>query len=221
MAVPHHLKIVFRGIFATSPEEWSFSTKWDTDMSFEDDPNLSDIHADQVLTACSTLFGNSKWAAGMKMTEWRAYFIKSDGLMEGNPRQELITPGSEPQGSGGTRLPSQVSLCVTTEAAARGPARFGRFYLPGPAAAVQADWRMSEADCESYLASIVQFLKDVSDSIDVPGSTRSVDMVNISGIGTGTMQTVKTVRVGRVYDTQRRRRSQLEEAYEVSGDIDW
>jgi hypothetical protein len=80
---------------------------------------------------------------------------------------------------------------------------------------------MSEADCESYLASIVQFLKDVSDSIDVPGSTRSVDLVNISGIGTGTMQTVKTVRVGRVYDTQRRRRSQLEEAYEVSGDIDW
>lgn len=221
MAVPKHLKIVFRGIFATSPEEWSFSTKWNSDLTGTWDAEPDNIDEGGILDAATGLFNSSKFAGGMKMIEWRAYNIKSDGLTEGNPRQVLIAPGSEPQGSAGVRFPPQVSLCVTTEGASRGPARFGRFYLPGPAAAVNADWRMTEADCEAYLALAVDFLKAVSNSIDVTGSPRSVEMINVSGIGTGSKQIVDTVRVGRVYDTQRRRRGQLEEAYEVSGTVDW
>jgi hypothetical protein len=216
------MKIVFRGVFATSPEQWSFSTKWNSDISGTPDPHPDDIHADGVLAALNGLLGNSSFSAGVKCTEWRAYDIGTDGNMVGEPRQELMIPGSEPQGSSGSKHPSQVSLCVTTVGDSRGPGRFGRFYLPGPAAAVQADWRISEADCETYLTLAVDFVKAVSNAIDIPLSAGSVPLTNISAKGTGAKQTVHVLQVGRVLDTQRRRRNKLLEAYEVSaGSIDW
>lgn len=222
MTVPTHLKIVFRGIFAGSPEQWSFSTKWNSDVSGTPDPHPDDIHADQVLVALTGLFNTSLFAGGTKCTEWRAYDIGTDGNMVGEPRLELIAPGSEPQGSSGNKHPSQVSLCVTTVGDNRGPGRYGRYYLPGPSAAVQADWRMSEADCEAYLAANVTFVKAVSDAIDIPLSAGSVPLTNISAKGTGAKQSVHVLQVGRVLDTQRRRRNKLLEAYEISaGSIDW
>lgn len=221
VTVPPHVKIVFRGIFASSPEIWSFSTKWKSDVAGAPDLGVGDIHDDQVEDALTGLFNNSTFSGGVKCTEWRAYKIGADGTMQGNPRQVLFASGSEPQGSSGLRMPTQLSLTVSTVSANRGPARYGRFYLPGPSVAIGSDWRLSASDATAYNAAAVTFVKAISDACDIPNDQRSVPMINVSGISGGSFQEVDHLRVGRVYDTQRKRRNALVEDYQESGHIDW
>lgn len=221
MTVPHHFRIVFRGIFAGSPEEWSFSTKYSNTVQGGPDLDVDALDEDDMTTALTALLNNSHFAGGIKCTEWRAYVIGADGNMQGNPRQFLYTAGSEPQGSSGTRNPTPVSICVSSVGPNRGPARFGRFYLPGPSAVVSSDWRMNTTDTQTYLDLSTQFVKDVSTAIHVTGSADSQPLLNISSLQGGAQQTVDHLRVGRVHDTQRRRRGQLLEEYLESGHIDW
>jgi hypothetical protein len=221
VAVPTHLKIVPRGIFAGSPEQWSFSVKFNRQVAGGTDLDVDSIDETDMTTALTGLLNNSSFAGGVKCTEWRAYQIGSDGLTVGTPRLFAYAPGAEPQGSSGTKQPSQISLAITTVGAARGPARFGRFYLPGPSKVVGSDWRLSADDANAYLALAVQFVKDVSTAIHVGLGADSQEMLNISNIGTGTRQVVDHLEVGRVLDTIRKRRAQLLEDRQVSGHIDW
>lgn len=216
------MKIVFRGRFMGSPETWSFSTKWDIVHTGDPDGDIDNIDNGGVENALTDMFATASWQSTMRVDEWRAYDIGTDGKMQGNPRIQAVNGTTGIVGTGtAVKFPTDVSLCVTTEAENRGPARFGRFFLPGPAMGLDASYRLSQANGQTIVGTVTQFLKDVADSIDVPASPVSTSMVNISAVGTGTLQQVKKVRVGLVYDNISRRRRQLIEAYEESGTIDW
>lgn len=219
---PEHLKIVWRGVFLETPEEWSFSAKFSGDVTLWADAELSNINKTGMLTAYSACFNTADWQSSVELREWRAYKIGETGKMLGNPRIEVLPVADRQKGTSVARFPTDTSLCVTTEAANRGPARLGRFYLPGPAKPLGSDHRLSVANATAYVNTITTFLKGVSDQIDFDDVVfQGSDMLNISGVGAGTRQDVRNIRVGRVYDRIERRRRSMEEDYQVSGTIDW
>jgi hypothetical protein len=222
MPVKPHIKIVVRGVFTGSPEIWSYSMKFTKDADLSRDADVSDITTAEVTSALDAFHRTALFQNNTKVTEWRAYDIGSNGRMVGNP---LLVDVSTLNivGTQSTRnYPTDVALCVTTQGADRGHARFGRFYLPGPGLGLDGGRLIPVSDVNNMLSALVPFLKDVSDQIDIPDSPlASSSMVNISNDASSTHQLVDKVKIGRVYDRISRRRNALDEEYVESGHIDW
>jgi hypothetical protein len=129
--------------------------------------------------------------------------------------EHVFTPTAG--GWGGAIYPNQTALAVTlTTAYSRGPAHAGRFYLPLPAWNLGLDGRLTDVSAASTAASASAFIKNLSDmpGVDVPASPGVVVMSRKAG-GAVTRK-VTGVSVGRVLDTQRRRRNKLDEGYKSS-----
>lgn len=225
MTVPKHFKFTFRGVFAGSPEEWSFGVKFDSVHSGDPDAHLDNIDSGAVTSAITTFLNGPHVGQHVVLVDWRAYEIGADGRMLGNGPL-LVTPTANSiKGSGQSwQYPAQISLAITTVADNRGPAKLNRFYLPGPTRTLGSDGRLAVADTQDYASRAVDFLKGISGAIDFPISLRSSAGVNISDrpAGAGTIQEIDHVEVGRVYDIISTRRNQLLEARErSSGSIDW
>lgn len=221
MPTPVHMRFTFRGDFVSTPEHWSFGLQFSRDNPGEPDSTVSDIDVDAVTTACDTFFGASfsRIPNNAKMTDWRAYSIGPAGTAEGDI---LVTDVSalDIKGLDAPKYPPQVALVVTKVANDRGLAQFGRFYLPTNAP-LATDQRVSVSEATATADAATQFMKDVSDAIDVGGFAVSSEGLNISNRGGGVRQTVDHLELGRVLDTLRsRRRSMLEERH-VHGHIDW
>lgn len=222
MPVPEHIKIVFRGVFDGTPEIWSFGTKWSSKNAGDPDAHADNVGEAGIITALNGLLNNSNFQASAICDGFRAYDIGTDGNMVGNPKIVEWVGAARIKGTAAAhKFPPQIALCVTTEAEDRGPGRLGRFFLPGPAISLDTDGRLSTGGVATYSGLITQFLKDVSDSIDAPFTLVGSSMLNVSAVGAGTSQVVKRIRLGRVYDTLRTRRSAMDEAYVPGGDIDW
>jgi len=221
MAVPKHLKIVFRGIFQDTPEQWSFSTKWDNTQFGAPDAGVDDVDVVSIMVAQQVYMNNPRFSNRVRATEMRIYKIGNDGLMEGNPRLYSYGANEEPIGTAGRIYSPDSALVVTTEAVNRGRARFGRFYLPMPGYVLENDCRLSLANSQDAVNAAVTFLQAVSNNIDLPQSTADAEMLNISAGAIGVSQVVNNIRVGRVLDRVERRRRQLLESYTLSGTIGW
>lgn len=112
------------------------------------------------------------------------------------PPQGLLSPG-----------PVQISYSASTMTGfLRGPAHAGRFYPPNGHKLLPADGRLALADAKGMATSAAQMITDLNGASD--GSC-----VIYSGVGQVTRE-ITGIRVGRVADTQRRRRRSLVEAYE-------
>lgn len=223
VTVPSHFRFTARGTFTGTPEIWSFGWHFNRVVVGGTDAGLSDIDESAVTTALGTFFGQGIMDSGVLLTDWRAYVIGTDNKMEGNGPLLHDATGDDIHGSGGKIYPPQVALCVTLVADNRGPARFGRMYLPGPALSLGTDRRYTDTQCDSIATAVSAFLKDVSDAIDIPGTIQSAAACNVSSrpAGGGTIQDVDHVEVGRALDTLRTRRNQLLEERHVGGQIDW
>lgn len=225
MSVPSHLKFTFRGKFLGTPEIWSFGVKFRRTQDAGPDAGIDEIDQSAVTSAFSTLLAHGSGATFqqyVKATDWRAYVINEDNRMEGNPLV-VDVEASNFIGAGGTIYPPQIALVVTTVADNRGPARFGRFYLPGPGYGISTGYALTDGAAGSYAEAATTFLKSISDAIDIPGSLSSSAAVNISENPgpDGTLQEVDHVEVGLVLDTLRSRRNAMLETRHVHGQIDW
>lgn len=222
MAVPRHIKVVWRGVFNQTDEEWSFGLKFLKEFAANPDATIGGFDGPALIAATHALLDTSSFSVGISCTEIRLYDIGVDGRTVGNPRYIVLDPATQPTGTGATRYPPQIALVCTTVAENRGPAKLNRFYLPGPARALGSDFRISTSDRTTYVTNVTTFVKAVADA-GQPANWLDQDMAvaNISASGGGTLQTAQRVRVGRVYDTMRSRRRSLDEDYAESGDIDW
>lgn len=224
MTVPTHFKFTFRGHFEGSPEFWSFGCHFERAATGNPDAELSDINESTVTTAIATFMGSVSMGTVTRLDDWRAYVIGTNGRMEGNaPLLHLVDPGSPISGTGGQNFPTQVALVASKVAEDRGPAQFGRMYLPCLGLNMSTGGVLSEATALTVAQATSAFLKGISDAIDMPGALDSSACVNVSDrpVGTGTLQTVKRIRVGRALDTMKSRRTNLDEDYQVDTDIDW
>jgi len=221
MAVPVHIKIVFRGVFSGTPEQWSFGQHYSADVIASPDAEASDVRLDDCATAFDTWLhvAQAQFPSSAKLTDIRAYKIGTDGRMEGDPNifdATTLNIG----GASSVVYPPQIALVMTHVAEHRGPARFGRNFLP-TSAPVGSDFRISTSVADNIMAQWVGFLKDVSDCVDLAGGNSS-ELLNISASGPGgARQTVDHVEVGRALDTLRSRRRSLLEERRIGTHIDW
>jgi hypothetical protein len=138
--------------------------------------------------------------------------IGTDGKYESEAETNLVEFPAPVKGISPTLVAPQIALAVSLlTAARRGRAHAGRYYLPVPGAQVQADGRIAAGNAEQFADSSAEFINDLNNNVG-PGWAIGV----ASKIGAGTFRPVTTVRVGRVLDTIRSRRTSLDEMYEVA-----
>jgi hypothetical protein len=121
-------------------------------------------------------------------------------------------------GVSGNVHPNQVTIAVTlTTDVTRGPANRGRIYAPMPACAVADTGLISVGDAQNIRDRYAQFITDLNDT---PG----LDLTDPNAVvmsrksGAPATRLITGVAVGRALDTQRRRRRNLVENYEL-GDV--
>lgn len=211
MAYPfaHHKLTVF-GTQYSATETWSFSVRFQTGDPSSDIPQLK---ADEDAAAWLNEWNTGLWCNRYAYVGVKWSRIGSDGL---------VVPGSVPTvslpaGSGGTpgpegsgavvHYPPQCTHVATllTEATG-GRARKGRVYLPPACQAIDTVGHISSTGADILQDGLAAFLSSVTD-----GETVLAPKV-LSNIGAGADNTIVSVQVGRVVDTQRRRRRSLDEA---------
>lgn len=200
-----HLLVTFLGDAWSQKEEWQFGLRFDSD-TLPGTPVLqamSDAYASLHSNASPGHISSSARFIGVK-----AAVIGPDGRYPtGAESVELLRT---PLAGGGTDTAPQLSVAITlTTALPRGRGSKGRFYLPPPSRVLlpAADGLLNASDASTFMARVVTFL----------------DACNGAGAGAltvfselGPANPVTGLRVGRVVDTQRRRRNQISEEYLVS-----
>lgn len=145
--------------------------------------------------------------------------IGTDGRYSGPSQERLINgAGGGYTGVSAVHHPNQVSLAVTLHSASDLGRVKGRFYLPMPGAVVAADGKISEADRDAYETASATFVTNLNnqpglDVLDLKVVVASQGRRNSDGSIRVPVRNhiVNQVSVGRVLDTQRRRRNKVTE----------
>lgn len=176
---------------------------------------LNDI-TDAVANAFGAVCGDFHGRAGTLisgnavMTYAKANVVTVEGKYKYPLTHEFIPTGI-PGGGGFTGTPpNQIALAVSTlTAVSRGPAHRGRFYLPLPVTPAQSDGLISAGDASSVRLSAESFITALN---AVDPAQWFVAVFSRKNPGAAHRQVTST-EVGRVLDTQRRRRNALPESY--------
>ncbi len=217
MAVPQHILVTFRGHMGLSTSEretWSFGLRF-TPGAQPGNPfsasGFEQADLDSMRARYST-FHNSVDARVSSFAffrEARAYEIGTDGRSMSEPlvSSQTVIGGylTTPQ------LPWQNSVAVTLDAGYPAKGRFGRFYLPPQCLTIEDTGLVSLTQATGVRTAVSSLLNDLS---NLAGLDLGFGLVVIGRTGVeGTRRNVESVRVGRVVDTQRRRRRQVAENY--------
>jgi hypothetical protein len=213
MVYPTHNRLVVRGKFSGSPEIWSYGLHFNSVIPAAADVLPGDWNATNVTNALNAFHSTSSFATTTQLWGWRGYQIGPDGRTIGN-NLKVVEYASAIAGTGSLKYPPQVALAMTLQASARGPARLGRCFLPGPSLSIQTvDMKVLASDTTTLLnnfKTMIEALKNAMYPVTVVGES----LVNVSRSGSGVMQDVTKYRCGRALDTIRTRRNKLVEDYQ-------
>jgi len=175
---------------------------------------LPDV-TDALATAAGQIVGgfhqdpNTGVSPTCVMTYAKLNVIGKDGKYKFTNTHEYTPIGLPGSGASGLRYPNQVTLAISLMTDfTRGPAHRGRFYLPMPTFYTQDDGRITSADALRVKTTAYNMVNQLNDNI--PGF--NVQVFSRKD-GAAAHRLVTDINVGRVYDTQRRRRNALTEAY--------
>lgn len=148
----------------------------------------------------------------------KAVRLAKNGLYDGTDVAESFPAGAVAGGYPGAPLPPQVALVATLiGGSGKGLGGKGRMYLPGVSWGVDPAGHLSTGNTDRIAADISGFLNNVNASFDAPGVAINVSRGHKAQLGLGARNVViNGVRVGNVYDTQRRRRNALAETYSAA-----
>lgn len=150
----------------------------------------------------------SKVMQSVKLMDVRLYHIDADGH---SVDDTIISAGTPVSGvMTNDQHPFQCSIVTTLEAGTRGLGRFGRIYLPPCGVGIGQDGLMDGSTVNGMFTSVKTLLSDLS---NLPGIDAEWGLVVAGRTGSGTLRPVDRVRMGKVMDTQRRRRRSLVEGY--------
>lgn len=214
MAYPHNIfRLVMSGTLVGSE---TFSYGITIDKTFSSGPAPDEVPP-AVLDAVEAFHTNANLAIGSKAVLTMVKFneIGTNGRYFSTENTVLheFDPGIP--GATGNTMPPQVALAITLRTAQRrGRASSGRFYIPHLGGAMDTDGRISAGEAVQTAAAATTFLNDLNTALDGIGRVAVA-----SDIGTGAINHVTHVEVGRVLDTIRSRRRSLEEAREIGAPL--
>lgn len=111
-------------------------------------------------------------------------------------------------------LPPQIALAVTlANSLPRGLATKGRMFLPGICTPVDATGHILTSEAGAIATNLKTFFDGIYNDADLPGNPVLASLGRGPLLQDGAIRNIVKIRVGNVYDTQRRRRNALVEAY--------
>lgn len=182
-----------------------------------DAPAPSDAMAEMIADEWETFFTATGTAISYL---WKTATIKvtpiaADGNIDIPGIRSFSYPTAIAGQSGGAGNPPQVALVATLVAdSGVGLAGKGRMFIPGLTAGVDSTGHIPTGTANTVAAGIATFLGNVNASFDNPGQAINASHRPIViGQPTPINRVLTSVKVGNVYDTQRRRRNALAETY--------
>lgn len=202
-----HLRVTLLGTMAQQAEAWSCG------FGAIADPGIT---ADELQTMADTasFLGDTelwtgikdKYPPGVKFVGARVQHVSDGGVVLGSAESILTTPDA---GTGGTAaLPSEVAVVISLRTATAGARGRGRMYMPGFAAdVVTAAGAILPAATEQLADASQEFFN----AWNADPTTTTAVVVSMVGSST---DAINSIRVGSIYDSQRRRRDALVESYQ-------
>lgn len=150
----------------------------------------------------------------------KAVLLEKNGKYGSNQPVESFPATAQAGGYPGAPLPPQCALVATLiGGSGKGLAGKGRMYLPGVSQGIDTTGHLSSTVCNRIATDLAGFFNTLDSSVDAPGHVinvsrgHKVDILGVVSYDNPRNVKVNGVRVGNVYDTQRRRRNALAETY--------
>lgn len=200
-------------------EEWScglrFSETGGDTLNPDNDWDMEELLAhfvEKITTFHSD--GQAHIGTSAKLQFVKFNKIKVDGRYQDLNSNTATFPDVAGGGGPANVHPNQCALVVTLLTdVQRGPGSKGRFYLPAPAVAVQPDGLISQGVADDVRTAARTLIEALSDVPGPDGLTPANVVVMSRKAGKPSARRVTGIQVGRVIDTQRRRRRSLPENY--------
>lgn len=217
------------GTMFSGTEEWTTGFWTGNDASDLPGDEVDSAVVDAVAAAWETFFEHSDTVVSnafnttfVKAAYWHTDIVDGKTKTYGTPTYHQYN--SPPVGAtAGEPLPPQCSLVASFKSGYHsGTATNGRMYLPGIKNGISAaTGQMAAADTLRICNRFVEFINSVN-TATVPGGAGKLILVGKAGQSLVPPHTAKNayvtqVRIGSVYDTQRRRRNGLKEVYSSAG----
>nr|CRY96625.1 hypothetical protein [uncultured prokaryote] len=215
MAYPRNfLKVVASGTLGLSTEIWSCSLSMAA-AGAATQPEDLDIYAD----AWSAYIARAESGISIyaRLDSVKVNLVGADGryVSKGETGEVQIPNNTVGGANSSQQWPNQCTMAVSLATArARGAGSKGRFFPPMAMTILGSDGRIAPTDAAAMAASADELITTLN-----TGAGSGLTVVVASAVGAGSLRPVTEVRVGRVPDTQRRRRSALDEDYAVSSVI--
>jgi hypothetical protein len=152
--------------------------------------------------------GDVQWASYSRLTSVKAALVDTAGHYVTEPKSRSFSASNA--GTIQEILPQSTVVLSLRSGLTLGQANYGRMYLPHTKLPlVDGTPRSSTANAAGLAVDAASFISSVGSTAS--GWLAGNDVYNMSKLGAGTSKLVTKVGVGRVVDTQRRRRNKLEE----------
>lgn len=209
------VRVTLSGAMFSGAEEWQtgfFLGQADADALVP-----SQAAADAIRDYWTTYFSHADSAISnsYSFTQVKLARLAKDGKYDGTDAAVSSPAGSVTGARPGSPMPAQVALVATLIAGSgKGLAGKGRMYLPGVSETIQGDGHLQQGYCVTWATKLAAFFDEVNSNFDMPGQVINVSRGHKAQLGLGARNVpVNGVRIGNVYDTQRRRRNALAETY--------
>jgi len=148
----------------------------------------------------------------------KAVRLAKNGLYDGTDAAVSFPTSNTTGIMPGAPMPPQVALVATLiGGSGKGLGGKGRMYLPGVMHSVNGNGHLPNVVCQDIANHLATFFNNINASFDAPGRVINVSRGHKAQLGLGARNvSVNGVRIGSVYDTQRRRRNGLAETYQVA-----
>lgn len=181
----------------------------------------SQTFADNVRNLWQTFFTNGQNGVSQYYTfeEVKCARLGLDGRYDGSAVVQSFPTAAVVGGSGGNALPPQVALVATLiGGSGKGYGGKGRMYLPGINFPIDNTGHLGNLETQKITDDLAIFFNAVYALTDSPGVPVNASRGSTKFAGAGARNVpINGIRVGNVYDTQRRRRDAVAETYKVSG----
>lgn len=216
--MPYQNRVIRATIFGTmyaGAEEWS--TGFYLGMPGSDAANPSEAAAQAIGTAWNAFFENA--GSGISWA-WKTEGVKlalkgTDGKTIPDQVATYYFSDQPVGAKPDNGYPPQVAVvCTLLAGTGKGLAGKGRMYIPGVSHPLQQGGRMHTDASGTTSANLKTFFDAVNADATVEGVVVNASQGRLAAGGSGPItKVVNEIRVGTVYDTQRRRRNGLVEEY--------